>query len=279
MPTDDEIELVIEDIIVNYKSDIYGENDAQNKRYEHLFKRLGKNVFLLIKNLHMEFLQSKFLPRYFEVPVNQSNTQVAAPYKIEFDDGTAIYINGVIDRVDTYSNEKNFYFRVIDYKTGAKDFSLEDIKLGLNLQMFLYLFSIWKHPGVKLVELSNGNEILPAGILYFTAKAPEITLKSEHENVMEIAHEKLSRKGILLDDTEVLQAMEEDLKGKFIPIKSLITIDEFNEIMEEINKKVIEIGTELKSGNMSAVPLQTNKHDVCEYCVNKPICRRDKLWK
>jgi len=219
------------------------------------------------------------LPRYFEVPVNASNTEIASPYKIGFEDGTAIYVNGVIDRIDTYANEKNFYIRVIDYKTGAKDFSLEDIKIGLNLQMFLYLFSIWKTPGEKLLELSNGNEILPAGILYFPARIPDITIKSESENVLETAHGKLSRKGILLDDTEILRAMEEELEGKYIPLKSIVTLEELNELMEMIDKKIIEIGSELKSGNISVVPLQTNKHDACEYCVNKPICRRDTLWR
>jgi len=288
MPTDEEIQAIINDIITRYKADIYGENDSQNKRYEHLFKRLGKNVFLLIQNLHMEFLQSSFIPRYFEVPVNFTNTDIASPYKIEFEDGTAIYISGVIDRIDTYSTGQRLYIRVIDYKTGAKDFSLDDIRIGLNLQMFLYLFSIWKEPGNKVQQLSEGGEIMPAGILYFNAKMPDITIKSEEEReiVIDLAHEKLSRKGILLDDMEILQAMEPDLSGQFIPFKnnkasekSLFTLEELDRMMENINKTIIEIGSQLKSGNMSANPLQTNKYNACEYCANKPICRREKLWK
>jgi len=96
----------------------------------------------------------------------------------------------------------------------------------------------------------------------------------------------LSRKGILLDDMEILQAMEPDLSGQFIPFKnnkasekSLFTLEELDRMMENINKTIIEIGSQLKSGNMSANPLQTNKYNACGYCANKPICRRDKLWK
>ena len=50
--------------------------------------------------------------------------------------------------------------RVVDYKTGKKEFRLSDVLHGLNMQMLVYL--------AALVE--NG-QVLPAGILYMPAQS------------------------------------------------------------------------------------------------------------
>ena len=53
-----------------------------------------------------------------------------------------VIIDGYIDRLDAFRSGDDVYVRVIDYKTGIKNFSLDDIQAGENLQMLLYLASI-----------------------------------------------------------------------------------------------------------------------------------------
>ena len=292
IPDDFEIMTVLNEIIGEYKMSMVGGSESLNTKLEHTIERLKKSLFLLIKNIHDEFDQSDFVPRFFEesVTINKkSGEEIAAPYKIQIDGNKAIYITGIIDRIDTYSHGKRVYLRVIDYKTGIKDFSMDDIRMGLNMQMLLYLFTLWKNPTDKLKRTLGGNEILPAGVLYFSARVPDITLKTEEEKtiVIDLANEQLKRKGILLNDTDILKAMDKDLGGKYIPVrttsagisksseKSLLTLDEFDELMDVVNERIKDIGRELNNGDMSAIPLKTNRHDACEFCVNKAVCRRE----
>ena len=47
-----------------------------------------------------------------------------------------------MDRVDGYVRGDTLYLKVVDYKTGTKQFHLSDLLYGLNLQMFLYLMML-----------------------------------------------------------------------------------------------------------------------------------------
>ena len=47
--------------------------------------------------------------------------------------------NGKIDRVDVYETSEKVYVKVIDYKTGAKNFSLSALYYGLQLQLAVYM--------------------------------------------------------------------------------------------------------------------------------------------
>jgi ATP-dependent nuclease, subunit B len=292
IPDDFEIMTVLNEIIEEYKTAMCGNMEMMNVKLEHTIERLKKTLFLLIRNIHEEFAQSEFVPRFFEesVTINKkSGEAIAAPYKIQIDDRKSIYITGIIDRIDTYSAGNRIYLRIVDYKTGVKDFSMEDIKMGLNLQMLLYLFTLWKNPTDKLKRTIGGNEILPAGVLYFSARVPDITLKAGEDKqiVIDLANEQLKRKGVLLNEPDILQAMDKEFGGKYIPVrmttngisktseKSLLTIDEFDELMTQVNNRIADIGKELNHGDMSALPLKTSRHDACEFCANKPICRRE----
>ena len=49
-----------------------------------------------------------------------------------------VVINGMIDRIDSYEDDSGYYIRIIDYKTGNKDFSIQEIKEGSSVQLSLY---------------------------------------------------------------------------------------------------------------------------------------------
>ena len=201
---------------------------------------------------------------FFELPINFGGGEAAEPFTVSLPDCTNAYVFGKVDRVDTYKKGKDVYIRVVDYKTGIKDFKLSDIELGLNLQMLLYLFALWQNPTEQFKEKAGcekGGGILPAGVLYFSAKAPEISLEKEEseETVMSRANSSLTRKGLLLDDKEILKAMEKDLGGQYIPVKlktdghytaasPIQTLDSFGSLMRDITDTVKKIGGLIKGG-------------------------------
>ncbi len=80
-------------------------------------------------------------------------------------------LRGFVDRVDVWSNGASQYYRVVDYKTGKKEFDYCDVFNGVGLQMLLYLFAL-RESGTDLL----GQRPVPAGVQYFPARAPYISV-------------------------------------------------------------------------------------------------------
>ena len=105
------------------------------------------------------------------------------------------------------------YTSILDYKSGQKNFRLDEVYYGLNLQMLVYLFTLCRNGRGKLANL------LPAGALYLPALGG-YTAASREAGEPELARARLEQyrmNGLLLDDPQVLRAMEADLGGLYIP--------------------------------------------------------------
>ncbi len=288
----EEIDRIVDEIVEEYKNQIIRPNEATDHRLEHLFTKLRRSSKLLCRNIADEFSQSEFRPSFYELPIRFSTPDEAtvAPLEIDLGDGTNAYIYGIADRVDTFRRDGKLYVRVVDYKTGSKDFSLDDVAMGLNLQLLLYLFSLWKNGSRRdsaLAPVAMGDEIVPAGVLYFSANVPTVTLDAptEPRELEKMLADKLSRKGLLLDDSDVLAAMERELGGHYLPVKvkkdgsfarsdALKTLEDFGGLLGQIEETIRKIGGELKRGRVSARPMRTKAHDACKFCPMKPVCRK-----
>ncbi len=288
--TDDEIIALVDEIINEYINVACAGVPNQRPRLLQLFARLKKTTLLLIQNILEEFRQSDFSPTFFELPVMAGVDEGIEPYEVCLDDGTKLFIRGYVDRVDTYKKDDDVYVRIVDYKTGTKTFSLDDVKRGLNLQMLLYLFAIWNTKSRWFKErIGCEGEIYPAGILYFPAKAPDVNLASDTDagNVYNLASREIKRKGLLLNDIDILRAMDKELRGAYIPVKfskkdglskekNIQTLEEFGRLSEEIGGLLNKIVKQMKQGDVRAVPIdmKDKKDSPCMYCKMKPICRK-----
>lgn len=284
-----DIDAAVDALVDEYMQKFAGRSD--DVRLSHLFTKLRRSSKLLCKNIAAEFSQSGFVPSFYELPIKfpTPGTESVDPLEVDLGDGTRACIYGIADRVDTYRRDGKLYVRVVDYKTGAKEFSMDDISLGLNLQMLLYLFSIWKNGGKDdsaLKKLAGSDEILPAGVLYFSANVPTVTLDAElpPTEVESLVADKLTRKGLLLNDNDVLSAMEQELGGHYLPVKvkkdgsfmrsdALKTLEDFGSLLGSIEDTIRRIGGEMKRGRVDAKPMKNKKHDACKYCKMKPVCR------
>ena len=92
---------------------------------------------------------------------------------------------------------------------------------GINLQLLIYLFSLWKSPSRDFLAELGADTVVPAGILYFEARPPKVTLTSgeDVEALEEKEQSAIKRSGLFLDDPEILRAMDKELDGRFIPVK------------------------------------------------------------
>lgn len=271
----------------NYKLNI-------EPRLEYLYIRLRRSVLVFIEAIIRELRQSKFKPVAFELPIGvmprgtdaagETDNNVVKPIIYKTDDGSEVVLRGIADRVDIYEDgDGRKYVRVIDYKTGEKTFSLDDVRKGYSIQLLVYLFSIWKSgiPGIAEPE-----ELLPGGGSYFVARPGNGTSDTplSFEKAKEEVIGNIGRSGIYLSDEDVLRAMDERLEGEFIPIKlgktglkataaALATYEEFGELYNELAETIENIASQLMSGCANAKPNQRGSRLPCEYCSNRIICR------
>ena len=173
-----------------------------SQRMRYLLHRNLQELEMVVRELWEELQNSGFRPEDFEVGFGDEEKM--PPITIPGGKIEAV-LRGYVDRVDIWKTEEKSYFRVVDYKTGKKDFDYCDVFNGVGLQMLLYLFAL-EQGGEAVV----GEGSLAAGVQYFPARAPIVSAEGRMtDEEAKLARQKeWKRRGLLLHDEEVLQAME-----------------------------------------------------------------------
>lgn len=237
---------------------------------KYVIDKLKESTIILINNLLDELSNNKFVPMYTEFKIKDTS------FTIDLDDGKII-ITGIIDRLDSYEDENNFYYRVIDYKTGVKKFRLDDVLIGLNMQMIIYLMAIYNS------NISNKN-IIPTGFLYYPALVhykKENNLISKEDSLNSLKSN-LKANGII--NSNYLSLYNNDEIGKYIDVTSrgdinddkVLNTNEFNKLFNYINNLLKEEGNSILNGEIYINPIKDNKNDSCKYCKFSSICKFDE---
>ena len=98
-----------------------------------IFKRkqkAGAEVLGIVRNVADELRVSRFAPCDEELAFSKDGA--LPPVYVETPEGQAV-LSGFVDRVDVLDEPGGKYFRVIDYKTGHKDFDYTDLLCGKGL--------------------------------------------------------------------------------------------------------------------------------------------------
>lgn len=130
---DETYDYIVEKINTNMKSlDLETETNLWKLRIENN----ANNILNLIKSDldRMAKYKKKILPLYFEMDFGRKS-----PFFIEIE-GHKIPLRGKIDRIDKYVDEDKYI--IIDYKnTGYSIRDIEDVEIGLSLQLPVYIMS------------------------------------------------------------------------------------------------------------------------------------------
>lgn len=286
----EEIPPIVEEILADYIREICPTKEQRTPRLLHLLTTLRRSAALVLSELYAEFSQSDFVPRFFEMGIGEEGEDAPGTLPFVLPGGTRILLRGRIDRVDTWKNGDKTYLRVVDYKSGAKQFSLDDIERGLNTQLLVYLFSLWKseNPSFCRSLAGEGGKLLPAGVLYTGARAADVTEDRPigREEAFDEAAKKIPRSGLLLRDETVLRAMEKTLAGRYIPVEvkkdgtfkknsepSLASLAEMGQLVHRLEEVICRIGGELAGGVADARPATIGKVRACETCEMQSVCR------
>ena len=259
-----------------YAAERFGQ--LASDRVTYLFQRNIQELDMVVKELWDELRSSRFIPKDFEV--NFGSEEGLPPIPIPNGSMNAI-LRGFVDRVDTWLDNGNSYYRVVDYKTGKKDFDYCDVFNGVGLQMLLYLFAL-RNSGQELL----GDRPIPAGVQYFPARAPYLPSDGvlSEEEAEKGRSSQWKRKGILLKDETVLLAMDPSeqlsrlsctirkdgtLTGDLADREQLRVLESF--VFRLVGKMVDDIA----SGDVTPNPYSRgSSHDACAFCPYGPICHK-----
>ena len=249
--------------------------------------RLCRAALPVIDGMCDEFCDCRFVPTFFELSTDGKRPEDARPIVYRRDDGTRVIVRGKVDRVDTYKNGDDVYVRVIDYKTGSKAFSPDDIAEGINMQMFLYLESIVNTSTPefrKRIGAEEGGELIPAGVIYAKTSIKDAIVKTSSDEDARIAARELStREGMVLDDDSSLSAMNprytplsypETSKNAKANARRKYTKEGWDDICRSMKDAILSISGDMKSGNISASPKEIKGFNPCDRCKYRVICRK-----
>lgn len=245
----------------------------RNARFQYLFRRLRNTAYAIVDQVAEELRHSDFVPMAFELSFGGKDG--ALPAVTISQPGGELRVGGKVDRVDGWIRDGKLYLRVVDYKSGKKKFDLANVRMGLDIQMLLYLFALGKEGKAYF-----GREIEPAGVLYLPARDEILSMeRNVTPEALEKEREKtLKRSGLLLSDPQVLQAMEHEAltEPHYLPLRvnrtgdlsgSIASAAQLGRLGNYVDNLLRQISGELRSGNIDADPCCRSEEDTqCRYC-------------
>jgi ATP-dependent helicase/nuclease subunit B len=151
--------------------------------------------------------------------------------------------------------------------------------------MLLYLFSLCSSEDFR--KEVEAEQLLPAGVLYLSGNVPTLSLdrNAEEAAVLSEAEKAISRSGLLLDDADVLYAMNNELSPAYLPGvrqtadghlngRSLVAAVGFEDLQKKIEGVLTRIAETMRSGAADATPFRHGNVDPCKYCTVRAVCRR-----
>lgn len=262
---------------------------SSSKRYAfiagHVKSVLSRSVSLITE--HMK--RGEFAPAGYELSFGNDGEFPAID--VTLSSGEKVSIIGKIDRADSMESfDGGTYIRIVDYKSGNKDFRVGDVYHRLQLQLLVYLDAILTELGKR-----TAGEMLPAGILYFKLDDPLV--KADQEMGEEELEKKimceLKMSGLLIKDKDVIKCMDSEISGysDIIPVRiktdgtiseassSTATEEQFQALRAYVRKAIREICEEILEGNIDISPYSKKGFAPCRYCSYSSVCQFDPSMK
>ena len=257
------------------------------KKFKYLAQRFKRVISKSVSVIANQIGKGEF--EVFKTEFNFGSFSSGEAITLDLESKDKIYLQGRIDRIDTLDLDGETYIRIIDYKTGAKKFDLNELYYGLQMQLLVYLDALIKNSKYILDK-----QVRPGAVLYFKIDDPIIKGKKEMttEEVQEEVLDALKMKGLILKDARVVKAMDKDICGYSLVIPAafkadgdfkansdVVTEDEFTLLRKYVNKKMIELCEDMLSGDIKIQPTKHSNRTHCEYCDFSAICQFDTSIK
>ena len=245
-----------------------------SERGAAIARRIAKTARQAGRTILSQFSGGGFRPMRTELVFGQNGV---APIMLELPDGSFVYLQGRIDRVDALDADGRV-IRVIDYKSGAKKFDPTMAYWGIQLQLLIYLAAALSQiPGSRA-----------AGFFYCRIADPTIKTASRvKEEVERQLAKKLALAGVSLSDVEILRAQDsahaamitKDGTPSARSKNALADEDALSAMVAFARRKAAELAGDAYAGAIDDAPAQYRDFSACETCAYAAVCGFDPAVK
>ena len=249
-------------------------NDSQLRDKEmtaDILSRMGKTVAEAAKTVCRSIKCGDFKTESYEREVLVKLTDT-------------IEVGGIIDRLDVCRLEDRNEYRIIDYKTGHKDFSVSDIYYGLDMQPVIYALAMrmlddkavisgmyysMVHNSFASVDVTSGEKKINTELKRNTAYNG-ITFVGNDKN-SPIPEEEINR----IESELSRQEGSLFFTGKadeFGYSKSVKSRPEGEWLTERVRDNIIDADKDIQNGNIALSPLVHGSKNACTYCQYSSVC-------
>lgn len=246
---------------------------GQSARGRAVARRVEKTAKRTARSIVSQFADSRFRPMRTELVFGQNGI---APITLELADGSHVYLQGRIDRVDVLDGSG--MIRVIDYKSGAKKLDPTMAYWGLQLQLLIYL-------AAALEEIPGAQ---PAGFFYCRIADPTVKTESRiREEVEKQIARRLALAGISLSDVEILRAqgathaamVTKDGRPSTTYKGSIADKERMEELIGFARHKAAQLAQEAYDGMIDDYPAELAPFSACQTCRYAAVCGFDPAVK
>lgn len=192
------------------------------------------------------------------------------PVHVELPDGTDVYLQGRIDRIDLFDAGESVYLRVVDYKSGKKEIDPTDVYWGLQLQLLIYLYAA--------LELYPGAQ--GAGLFYCRVDDPLV--RSDSRIAAEVEKKivrELRLKGVTLSDVEIIRAHGDEIASTAIKKDGTISAraqavdaQQLELLTDYAAHLAAKLSERIRDGEIEASPAEKDQYRACTYCDYQDVC-------
>ena len=262
------LDEVLADVVPMHNDGILNENERMKATLFLLTETLQQSVLAIVGQIRA----GSFTPTKTELRFGFGEPY--PPIRLLLTDGREALVGGKIDRVDRATSGGREMVRIVDYKTGGRDFDFAGVLQGLTLQLPLYLMAATNQAETR------------AGLYYMPISQPVVS--DSAEDIEGAVIDAFRLKGLTLSDPAVIRASDNLIEGKsavLYDVKatgeeeysgSVCSQAELNDLIQIAKKKSEQTLEKMLSGDMNASPAARKKrHEACEYCDYKSVCRFD----
>ncbi|MCM1309147.1 MAG: PD-(D/E)XK nuclease family protein [Butyrivibrio sp.] len=186
-------------------------------------------------------------------------------------------IGGKIDRVDSAKRDGKLYVKVVDYKSGRSDLSLDEIYAGLKLQLMVYLQNTLE----RAAKENTGTEVVAAGAFYNridNPMVPYVNGASDGDYERALLKELRPTGAVGLESAELMDSWE-SAESLVIPAKRrkdgllqtgghIYTDAQLKCLADFAVGKLAQLEMEINRGAIGAEPYEGS----CDYCPYGSVC-------
>ena len=260
--TEEAAEKMIEESVETSISEYGNTVLYSSARNEYMITRIKRMMHRTVWALSKQLKKGDFIPSGYEVKFG----------------------SGKIDRIDIFEDDDSVYVKIIDYKTGAKVFSLAELYYGLQLQLAVYMNAAMEMEQKKQPD----KKVIPAGLFYYRMKDPIID-KVDDEELEDAILKELKPDGIVNSDPVVIDHLDKEFteaslaapikknkNGSLSKTSKAFKEEDFETISKYVKYSIRKIEEKMKHGTIEISPYEMGQNKGCDYCPFKGVCKFDE---